>query len=577
MYFSLLALVDFCLANGLPVDRRWNKWENLSTMRITSLSIKNFRCFESLTLDLKVGLNILVGENSAGKSSVFLAISKLLQCTQQDSSQVFTTADLRYGKLERQGLVVQCNLVLDPQEQKQLLDSLLPQPLPLTEKAEVYELLAPVLQIAEVTCTWQETRRDTYIKLGPMFVLRQWVSDAVRSGGSTSDLGDLIRDLRSKTDTLEDILRKKELWKSKDALHRVGEVLLSRFKAFAEFRARPSTSARSTALESLEGGETASVLLNLKNHAEPRQRRRYRRICSEFSSFLPSLRIEAVEREPSSGLADVQFMEERKDWPIPLDNVGAGVTELLTFLTNLVARDGYIFVIEEPELHLHPQAKRRLNELIRESAKMNQIFLMTHDQYFVDPDNLRALIRLSITDRGTQAAFLPDNLSPKALGQLSTAMKDPTKREVVFARAVLLVEDESQQNFVLGCAGKLRYNLNRSGASVISFDGKDGYKPYVALLKALNIPYLCLRDLNWGPPKSKSPEVYRALGCELEKFLEKAGLGQLMEKAKHEVGSSKPRVAKYVGEHITPKQIPSFFHELLGDLVKLCEKSANYE
>ena len=548
-------------------------------MRITSLSINNFRCFDSLTLHPRVGLNILVGENSVGKSSLFHAVSKLLQCTQQNSSQIFTATDLRYGELGRGGLAVCCKLELDIQEQKQLLDGLLPNPLPLTEKEEVYGRLAPVLQIAEVTYTWQDSSRDTYIKLGPMFVLSNWVSDQARHGGSTRDLRDFIRDLRAQTDTLEHILSKSELWSSEGVLQRVGQLLLSRFKVFAEFRARSSTSTRSKVLESLEGGETASVLLNLKVHSAVRQRQRYARICSEFSKFFPRLRIEAVEREPGSGIANVQFLEQGIGWPIPLDNVGAGVTELLMFLTNLVAREGYVFVIEEPELHLHPQAKRWLHQLIRESAIKgeNQIFVITHDQYFVDPDDLHALIRLSIKDRGSQPAFLPNNLSPKILGQLNTAMKDPTKREVVFARAVLLTEDESQQNFVLGCADKLQYNLNSSGASVISFDGGDGHKSYITLLEALNIPYLCLRGLDWGSTESKPPKVYRALGCELEEFLKKAGLGSLIDEATRKVGSSKRRVAKYVGEHITPERIPPFFHQLIDDLIKICEKSVDHE
>lgn len=541
-------------------------------MRITSLDIDNFRCFQQFTLAPKSGLNILVGENSVGKSSMFLAISKLLQSTQQDSSQVFTEGDLRYGKLGRRGLTVRCQLELNVEEQERLFSSLLPRPLPLEESEEVYNQLAPILQVAEVTNRWQENRRDTYVKLGPMFILSQWVSNSVRSGGSVSDLLSLIHDLRSRTDTLENLLGKKEVWASEGVLRRVGETFLSHFKVFAEFRVRPSTSARSAALESLQGGETASVLLNLKNHSERRQRQRYLRICSEFSNFFPPLKIEAVEREPGSGIADVQFIEDGVDWPIPFDNVGAGVTELLTFLTNLVAREGYIFVMEEPELHLHPQAKRRLNELIRESASNNQIFVITHDQYFVDPDDLNTLIRLSIRDRIARTAFLPDNLSPKVIGQLNTALKEPTKREMLFARAVLLVEDESHQNFLLGCADKLKYNLNSSGLSIISFDGEDGYKPYVALLSALSIPFLCLRDQNWGSAKSRPPNAYRALGCELEQFLVRAGLGPLMEEARHKVGSSKPRVAKYVGEHLAPKQIPKFIHEVIADSVKLCEK-----
>lgn len=381
----------------------------------------------------------------------------------------------------------------------------------------------------------------------------------------------LINALCSETDTLEAILRRREIWESLDVLRRVGDVLLPHFKVFAEFRARPSTAERTRVLESLQGGETAGVLLNLKNHPELQQRQRYAKIRSEFSSFFPSLRIEVVERETGSGIADVQFIEEGMDYPIPLDNVGAGTTEVLTFMTNLVAREGYIFVIEEPELHLHPQAKRRLHKLIRESAAMNQIFVNTHDQNFVDPSNLGALIRLSISDQGTQAFTLPHDLSPTMHGQLSTAMKDPTKRELVFARAVLLVEDESQHGFVLGCADKLiEYGLDSSGVSVVSVDGEDGYKPYITLLEALNIPHLCLRDQDWGTAKSKCPEVYRALGCELEEFLEKAGLGSLMEKAKHEGGDNKRRVARYVGEHVTREQIPLFFHELIRDLEKLC-------
>lgn len=539
-------------------------------MRITTLDIDDFRCFQQFTLAPKSGLNILVGENSVGKSSMFLAISKLLQSTQQDSSQVFTEGDLRYGKLGRRGLIVRCQLELNVEEQKQLFDSLLPRPLPLEESEDVYNQLASALRIAEVTNRWQESRRDTYVKLGPMFILSRWVSDSVRSGGSVSDLLSLMHDLRSRTDTLENLLGKKEVWESEGVLRRVGETFLSHFKVFAEFRTRPSTSEKSAALESLQGGETTSVLLNLKNHSERRQRQRYLRICSEFSNFFPPLRIEAVEREPGSGIADVQFIENGVDWPIPFDNVGAGVTELLTFLTNLVAREGYIFVVEEPELHLHPQAKRRLNELIRESATSNQIFVVTHDQYFVDPDDLNMLIRLSIRDRVTRTAFLPDNLSPKVIGQLNTALKDATKREMLFARAVLLVEDESHQNFLLGCADKLNFNLDSSGLSIISFDGEDGYKPYVALLSTLDIPFLCLRDLGWGSTKSKPPEIYRALGCELEEFLERAGLGPLMEEARYKVGLGKPRIAKYVGDHITSEQIPRFFHELIRDSVKLC-------
>lgn len=44
-------------------------------MYITKVNIENFKCFNQLfTLDLNQGINILVGNNEAGKSTVLEAI-----------------------------------------------------------------------------------------------------------------------------------------------------------------------------------------------------------------------------------------------------------------------------------------------------------------------------------------------------------------------------------------------------------------------------------------------------------------------------------------------------------------------
>lgn len=160
-------------------------------MRISSLTIRNFRCFHSFTLDIKNSLNILVGENNVGKSSMFLAISKLLKSTVEGArTEIFTASDLRYGKLEEQGLLVQCRLNLNTQEQRQLLDSLsADERLRPIEKNRLYERLKPILETAEVAYTREESRSDTYVKLGPMFVQNSRVSHSLGSSGSTSEHG----------------------------------------------------------------------------------------------------------------------------------------------------------------------------------------------------------------------------------------------------------------------------------------------------------------------------------------------------------------------------------------------------
>ena len=47
-------------------------------MYIKSISLKNFRCFKGLTLNLNSKLNVFFGENGSGKSSLFEAINILL-------------------------------------------------------------------------------------------------------------------------------------------------------------------------------------------------------------------------------------------------------------------------------------------------------------------------------------------------------------------------------------------------------------------------------------------------------------------------------------------------------------------
>src|SRR5688500_2832716 len=47
-------------------------------MRITRLSIKNFRCFDNFATDLAGKSRFLIGENAIGKSSLITAIARAL-------------------------------------------------------------------------------------------------------------------------------------------------------------------------------------------------------------------------------------------------------------------------------------------------------------------------------------------------------------------------------------------------------------------------------------------------------------------------------------------------------------------
>ena len=547
-------------------------------MWLSAVSLHDFRCFKSLTLSASEDLNILVGENNVGKTSLFIAVSKLINAIWPKTEECFEAGDLRQARSTANQLSVTCTFSLDANDKRDMLDLLSPKDFDRDAKRLLKHRMdsIAVLHTLEVSLQWPQQPEANYIRLGPLYIQGNNALTPNRTtSGSTVPLHEATRSLVSPeySKTLEMLMHGETNWADNGLRKKILTTLTPKFSFFSEYRGKPGKMQRTTFLESLQGSQTANVLLNLKNHTDRQQRHRYTGIKYAFSTFFPHLTIEAVEAGVGSNIADIQFTQIGGSLSLPTENVGAGVLELLTLLTNLVTLRCHIFVIEEPELHLHPHMKRNLAAFIRHSSIKNQVFVITHDPIFIDPDSIFNLNRFYSAGKttGTLIASMSTStdLSPKDIGQIRTASRDVLKREMCFARAVLFVEDESQQNFIEACADKLDLSPDSLGISIVAVAGSKSFQPYIRLAEQLEIPFLCLADLPWGPSPDKPPNTYRSLGCELEEYLEQAGCGSLIKQARRAVGTSKQRVAKHCGESIPVSSIPVFIRQLLDDMVKL--------
>jgi predicted ATPase len=63
---------------------------------------------------------------------------------------------------------------------------------------------------------------------------------------------------------------------------------------------------------------------------------------------------------------------------IPLDRMGDGIVEMVALIVELCLARGKIFILEEPEMNLHPRALKALLALIRQSSDENQFMIATH-------------------------------------------------------------------------------------------------------------------------------------------------------------------------------------------------------
>lgn len=62
---------------------------------------------------------------------------------------------------------------------------------------------------------------------------------------------------------------------------------------------------------------------------------------------------------------------------------GDGISSLIRIVANVISADDRPIVIDEPELSLHPDAKRKLAKFLGEYSSKRQIILSTHDPYFI--------------------------------------------------------------------------------------------------------------------------------------------------------------------------------------------------
>ena len=113
----------------------------------------------------------------------------------------------------------------------------------------------------------------------------------------------------------------------------------------------------------------AAKLSLLSNPAYPNHAQYYK-TCEEVLGFV-------VTAVPSrNGQRPGVFVGQ--DDSIPIEQMGEGVPNIVGLLAELATSSGKLFLMEEPENDLHPQALKALLELMIEASTSNQFVVSTH-------------------------------------------------------------------------------------------------------------------------------------------------------------------------------------------------------
>jgi predicted ATP-binding protein involved in virulence len=158
------------------------------------------------------------------------------------------------------------------------------------------------------------------------------------------------------------------------------------------------------------------------------------------------------------------------------------------------------FILEEPELYLHPQAQRALLETLSSLSDSvgAQVIICTHSASLIDLSKYKSIciIKKENVEVGTKACQCDEELfigNGKKDFNLSYWI-NPDRSELFFAKKVILAEGATEKTVIPFIAQSLE--CFKHDYSVIDCGSKNNIPMYCNLLNKFKIPYIAVYDID---------------------------------------------------------------------------------
>lgn len=208
----------------------------------------------------------------------------------------------------------------------------------------------------------------------------------------------------------------------------------------------------------------------------------------------------------------------------PIFDKGSGIQSamaiaLFSYYCNEFHKNSSLLIVEEPEIYLHPQARRALSQRLDEfvfgidnetlnqennqennNRAKNQVIITTHSIEFIKNTPLENIIVVRKTDdAGTKISRINTSKKDTAELQKIKNMIWTVNAELFFADEVILVEGGEFYLFPLVAdeVAKEKKALEMKNISIIRVGGKSYFKSYVELLSELGIKWFIIADLDF--------------------------------------------------------------------------------
>jgi putative ATP-dependent endonuclease of OLD family len=489
-------------------------------MYLASIRITNYRCFADQVIEFCPGVNVLIGENNAGKTTVISALGLILEQRHRRRLTYFdfhqpmadVTAPPRIAitvafrstpddTIEDRALVAEWLTKLDRPWEATLTFIFALEP---EDEAACTKALEAIPKDDE-----EEYRRvmDSFL---PRYVGHIYGGDPKNVLAANRDMIekidfqvlDALRDAERELFSGSNPLLKRILRQIRDS----GKDDTQRANSDKEFRKLSAQLG-----QHLRSRLTLDPLLSFVTDT------------GALEGGKPTLKDEIAEDDILSAL---HLYVENEGMSVPAERNGLGYNNLIYVSLVLASVDNDadpakkgpnattfpILCIEEPEAHLHPSLQykllKHLQERVTPKKRTRQVFITTHSTHITSASGLDHLICLNVTPAGTQHVAYPGRCFPEtAEGKTSKAYVerylDATKSDLLFAKGIVFVEGMAELLLLPVTADQIGCSFATHHVALISVGGLT-FKHFLPLFEAglspdrlkyaLNRPVACLLD-----------------------------------------------------------------------------------
>lgn len=214
----------------------------------------------------------------------------------------------------------------------------------------------------------------------------------------------------------------------------------------------------------------------------------YNQINKDMTKLFPKYNRITSKTEDNGKKVNIHFGK------FPSSSVGTGINQFFVNVFNLDSYENVIFGIEEPEIHLHPEAQREAFEFLKEQSEKKQIIMTTHSPIFTDCSEKTRLYLVKLNSNNiTDIKCIEDKKEFKLIKYELGARNT----DLFFYDFVILVEGDTEERALPIIIDSIEEDMYKLGIKQINIKGKDKLgkiKAFLQLLKDSGIESFVILD-----------------------------------------------------------------------------------